>query len=152
MDDMSHSSSSDSDSTRKRAARGAKAKGSQASGLPGPESPDAGAQSAPAPVSAPRYNLTGEWIGHYKGHFDEVIRIQQDGDKVVAIKITGDDYVPADEITWKACLTTGEGEGQIAEEEFRNPRFVPGQLKVLSAERIVFTWAEYGAVEYRRDD
>ena len=28
-------------------------------------------------------NLTGEWIGHYTGHFDEVIAITQTGDEVV---------------------------------------------------------------------
>ncbi|HSI84526.1 MAG: Cyclin D1-binding domain-containing protein [Candidatus Methylacidiphilales bacterium] len=104
------------------------------------------------PELKPKPNLTGEWIGHYKGHFDEVIRIQQTGDEVVAIKITGDDYVPAEEITWKASLATGEGMGQIAEEEFRNPRFVPGKLRVVNPERIIFTWSEYGAVEYRKDD
>ena len=38
-------------------------------------------------------DLTGEWIGHYPGHFDEVIRIDQAAETVEAVKITGDDYV-----------------------------------------------------------
>ncbi len=96
--------------------------------------------------------LTGEWIGHYPGHFDEVIRIQQDGDCLEAVKITGDEYVPAGAITWRVNLRTLKGEGQIAEQEFRHPRFVPGRLKVLSPDRIVFRWEQCGEVEYRRDD
>ena len=50
--------------------------------------------------------LDGEWIGHYPGHFDEVIRVTQRGDMVEAVKITGDDYVPAGATTWRANLTT----------------------------------------------
>lgn len=97
-------------------------------------------------------DLSGEWLGYYSGHFDEVVRIVQKGDYVEAIKITGDDYVPADEITWRASLSSGEGEGQIAEREFRNPRFVPGRLKIIDREHIQFTWENCGDVEFRRDD
>jgi hypothetical protein len=97
-------------------------------------------------------NLEGEWVGHYTGHYDEFVRITQKGETVEAIKITGDDFVPADEITWRANVATGHGEGQIAEREFRNPRFVPGKLKVLGNDRIVFSWMNCGEVEFRRDD
>ncbi|MBV9656475.1 MAG: DUF3506 domain-containing protein [Verrucomicrobia bacterium] len=97
-------------------------------------------------------NLAGEWIGHYTGHFDEVIVIEPHGDMVVARKVTGDDFVPAGEITWRADLRTGRGEGQIADREFRNPRFVPGRLEILGPERVVFHWEGVGAVEFRRDD
>lgn len=97
-------------------------------------------------------DLSGEWLGHYKGHFDEVVRITQRGDFVEAIKITGDDYVPAGEVTWRANIRTGRGEGQIAELEFRNPRFVPGRLKMLGPDRLVFHWENCGEVEFRRDD
>jgi predicted RNA-binding protein len=96
--------------------------------------------------------LTGEWIGHYPGHFDEVVRIEQRGEEVEAIKITGDDYVPAGEVTWKANLRTMRGLGQIAEREFQNPHFVPGHLTVVNPERIIFRWENCGQVEYRRDD
>jgi hypothetical protein len=101
---------------------------------------------------APLPNLAGEWIGHYTGHFDEVIRIHQVADQLEAIKITGDDYVPAGAVTWRANLRDGKGEGQIAEREFRNPRFVPGRLVFLNEERIQFVWENCGTVEYRRDD
>ena len=103
-------------------------------------------------MQAKNNNLAGEWVGHYTGHFDEVVKIIQQGDTVEAVKITGDDFVPADEITWRANVATGYGEGQIAEREFRNPRFVPGKLKVLNPDRIIFSWANCGEVEFRRDD
>lgn len=96
--------------------------------------------------------LAGEWVGHYTGHFDEFVRIVQDGSMLEAWKITGDDYVPAGALTWRADLETGLGEGQIAEREFRNPRFVRGKLTVIDSERISFEWENCGTVEYRRDD
>ena len=93
----------------------------------------------------------GEWIGHYPGHFDEVIRINQQGDEIEAVKITGDDYVPEGAVTWHANLRTLEGEGQIAEKEFQNPRFIPGRLIIVNPDRIIFRWDHCGEVEFRRD-
>lgn len=97
-------------------------------------------------------DLSGEWLGYYTGHFDEVVRIVHKGDFVEAIKITGDDYVPAEEVTFRARVSSGEGEGQIAEREFRNPRFVPGKLRIINRDRISFSWQGCGEVEFRRDD
>ena len=94
----------------------------------------------------------GEWIGHYPGHFDEVVKIVQREDRLEAIKITGDDYVPAGAVTWRASLRTLTGEGQIAEKEFVNPRFVPGTLTIVNPERIVFHWENCGEVEFRKDE
>ena len=96
--------------------------------------------------------FAGEWIGHYPGHFDEVIRIDQRGEELKAVKVTGDDYVPAGAVTWRANLRTLQGEGQIAERDFQRPRFIPGKLVILSAERIIFRWKDCGEVEYRRDE
>ena len=97
-------------------------------------------------------DLTGEWIGRYTGHFDEVVRITQTATRVEAVKITGDEHVPAGEMTWWADRRTLFGQGQVAEREFHRPRFVPGRLEVLSADLIVFHWENVGSVEYRRDD
>jgi hypothetical protein len=97
-------------------------------------------------------NLSGEWIGHYRGHFDQVIKITQIGEEIVAVKITGDDHVPGGAVTFRANVKTGVGEGQVAEKEYRNACFVPGKLEITSAERIVFTWENCGRVEFRKDD
>jgi len=111
-----------------------------------------GTEALEMEVSADTVDLNGEWLGFYTGHFDEVVRIEQMGDYVEAVKITGDEYVPAEEITWRANVRSGRGEGQIAEREFRNPRFVPGHLRIESPERIVFIWEGCGEVEFRRDE
>jgi Cyclin D1 binding domain len=103
-------------------------------------------------MSKPPPRLAGDWIGRYPGHFEEVIRITQSGNGVQAVKVTGDENVPAGEITWIADLATGIGHGQIAEKEFRGARFVPGRLVVHSSDRIEFIWEKLGSVEYRRDD
>jgi hypothetical protein len=100
----------------------------------------------------PVLDLSGEWIGHYRGHFDQVIKITQLGEEVVAVKITGDEHVPGGAVTFRANVCNGVGEGQVAEKEFRNPCFVPGKLEIISRERIVFTWENCGKVEFRRDD
>ena len=78
--------------------------------------------------------------------------ITQVGTSVVAVKITGDEHVPAGEITWRADVETLAGEGQVAEREFHRPRFVPGRLEILGCDAIAFHWENVGSVEYRRDD
>lgn len=97
-------------------------------------------------------NLAGEWIGHYRGHFDQVVKIVQKGDDIEAVKVTGDDHVPAGEVTFRANLKTLSGEGQVAEKEFRNPCFVPGKLIIIGNDRISFSWENCGTVEFRKDD
>ena len=105
------------------------------------------------PATKPKVlDLSGEWLGFYTGHFDEVVRICQQGEYVEAVKITGDEYVPAEEVTFRANLRTGSGEGQIAEREFRNARFVPGRLTIINPDRFLFTWENCGEVEFRRDE
>jgi len=74
-------------------------------------------------------DLNGEWVGHYPGHFDEFVKIIQRGEQAEAVKITGDEHVPAGAVTWRANVRTGLGEDQIAEMEFRNPRFIPAGSK-----------------------
>ena len=100
----------------------------------------------------PPFDLSGEWIGRYPGHFDETVRVVQRGTRVEALKITGDEHVPAGEITWRVDRRTLQGEGQVAGREFHHPRFVPGHLEVINADLIIFHWEAIGSVEYRRDD
>ncbi|NBR70245.1 MAG: DUF3506 domain-containing protein, partial [Verrucomicrobia bacterium] len=80
---------------------------------------------------SPQPQLVGEWIGNYRGHFEEVIRIDLTEGKWVATKITGDENVPAGEITWRVDPTTCSGEGQIAGPGFLQPSFIPGHLEIL---------------------
>ena len=105
---------------------------------------------APYPASFP--DLTGEWIGRYPGHFDEIVRISLRDNLLEAVKITGDEHVPAGETTWRVDTVTLASHGQVAERDFRRPRFVPGRLEILSADLIVFHWENIGSVEFRRDD
>ncbi len=93
----------------------------------------------------------GEWIGAYLGHFEETVSIEQTGCLLIARKVTGDDYVPAGEITWRLDLHTMKGEGQIAEKEFVNPRFVPGRLEIINHGIIRFIWEGHCQVDFRRD-
>ena len=97
-------------------------------------------------------DLSGEWLGFYTGHFDEVVRVVQTGDYAEAIKVTGDEYVPAEEVTFRVNLRTCRGEGQIAEREFRNARFVPGTISIIDENHFIFRWENCGEVEFRRDD
>ena len=100
----------------------------------------------------PGPDLTGEWIGSYPGHFDEIVQITRAGPRWEAVKVSGDEHVPAGEMTWWADAYTLVGEGQIAGREFSQPRFVPGRLQILRDDLIVFHWENVGAVEFRRDD
>jgi len=98
-------------------------------------------------------DLEGEWVGSYRGHFEQVIKfhIQPDG-WLIATKITGDEHVPGGEITFKADLNrNGMGVGQVAEKEFRNNTWVIGQLIVEDKEHVIFTWAGCGSVRFRKD-
>ena len=104
------------------------------------------------PIDLSTLDLSGEWIGNYRGHFEQVVRITHRGDEIEAVKVTGDDHVPGGEMTFRANIRTGLGEGQVAEKEFRNASFVPGRLAVLTPERLCFTWEGCGSVEFRKDD
>ncbi len=108
--------------------------------------------SEAATQNTPTVSLAGEWIGHYSGHFDQVVRITQTGDEIEAVKITGDEHVPGGMVTFRANIRTGIGEGQVAEKEYRNACYVPGKLEITSPERIAFTWQNCGRVEFRKDD
>jgi len=96
-------------------------------------------------------DLRGKWQGDYGDCCGlEVIMITQEAENAVATKVTGDEYVPAGQITWRASVKTGAGEGQVAGIGFDEPRFVLGELKIIDESTIRFLWYEIGAIEYRR--
>ncbi len=97
-------------------------------------------------------DLSGRWVGAYGPHGDEVVDVRQSGAEVVAVKVTGDANVPAGQTTWRATLRGwfGPGEGQVAETGFRDPKFVPGLLRLVAPDLIVFEWEGLGAVVFRR--
>lgn len=102
-------------------------------------------------ISIPKLN--GEWIGRYRGTFDQVVSFHVSPDNVlVATKITGDEHVPGGEVTFMADLNTMSGTGQVAEKEFRNNCWIPGKLFIDSQERVRFTYNDLGTVEFRKDD
>jgi len=53
----------------------------------------------------PQYQLAGLWKGNYPNHGDELVRLHYDGDSLIATKITGDEHVPAGEVTFRGDLT-----------------------------------------------
>ncbi len=105
---------------------------------------------APADGGVP--DLRGLWMGDYGNGRIETVRIEQEGPVVLAVKVTGDENVPAGKPTFRTVLRGQEndGEGHGADEGYRNPRWVPGHLSIVSPTTIVFRWAGMSAVEFRR--
>ena len=82
-------------------------------------------QSAPAPETKPvepvaeteKQDLTGKWLGKGYGcgpnnqNLDQEISITQNGNKVVAIKITGDDCIGAGQKTWEGIISGSQIKG-----------------------------------------
>lgn len=97
--------------------------------------------SAPAPtIQSPtvgRPNLGGEWEGSFGlGNYQqqtERVRVVQQGATLTATKITGDDFVPAGQVTLIAEVTgrTFAGSQQGAERGFVNARWFPVTVTLL---------------------
>jgi hypothetical protein len=97
--------------------------------------------------------LSGEWIGHYRASFDQVVKFTICSDNILtATKITGDEHVPGGEITFIVDLETMIGKGRVSEKEFRNPCWIPVQLFIESEERVSAVFQDMGRVDFRKDD
>jgi hypothetical protein len=87
-------------------------------------------------------DLNGKWLGKgYKcwgnldedGQFlilDEEISISQDGDKVVATKITGDECLQAGEKTWEGEISGDWIEGVIYGVPENSPKPIPYKARI----------------------
>jgi hypothetical protein len=100
------------------------------------------------------HSIVGKWVGYYPGHGEEIIEVTLQGNQFVATKVTGDNNVPAGQITWRVNIGNDihvlQGEGQIANAGFCSPSFVTGILNIISEGQIVFSWGLIGSVSYRR--
>jgi len=92
-------------------------------------------------------DLNGYWIGDYGRHGKEIINIYQKGYEVIARKITGDENVPAGEITWKMTLDKdfkmGKGFMQVAEIGYKNAAWVTAYLEIIDYNSLQITWFIY---------
>ena len=43
-----------------------------------------------------------------------------------------------------------KGKGQIADYDFKNPKWIYGELTILNEREILFKWENYGSINYRR--
>jgi len=97
-----------------------------------------------------KIDLNGFWIGDYGRHGKEVLQIHHKGYDIVAKKVTGDENVPAGEVTWKMTLdsdlTRGKGFMQIAEIGYKNPTWVTAYIDVIDRNSLQITWFVYDHV------
>lgn len=109
-------------------------------------------ESVASNLVADRVNLSGEWVGNYGSHGDEIIRIVQDGDQVIARKVTGDVNVPAGKPTFSATIVgrVSPGKAVVADVGFVNPRMIAGRLVIHSEQSISFHYGQYGPIHFQK--
>lgn len=114
----------------------------------------------------PQFQLAGLWKGHYPNHGDALVRFTYEGDTLVATKVTGDDHVPAGQITFRADVAAVDsepfeeesrievvrvsnsgdsepmdvekyrGEGCVAAKGYQRAHYIPGQLHLMDGEEL----------------
>lgn len=131
-------------------------------------------EAAAARTCLPHLNLEGLWVGKYGSHGYEMINVTYVGDTLIAFKITGDKNVPKGEITFQGNLGPSKasgkpnslkpivltenaaqkwgtkqlpryfGNGQVAEEGFKNTQWMDGQLIIIGTDYFSFAWIPIG--------
>jgi len=81
-------------------------------------------------------DILGEWIGRYPGDGFQTINISMVEHQYIATKITGDEYVPAGEITFLLDKNFENCRMQFAEIGFQNPDFFSCDLLSLNSDSI----------------
>lgn len=81
-------------------------------------------------------DILGEWIGRYPGDGFQTINISMVENQYIATKITGDEYVPAGEITFLLDKYFENCRMQFAEIGFQNPDFFACDLLSLNSDSI----------------
>jgi len=108
---------------------------------------------APQPINHNLSVLQGRWVGVYGSHGLEVLEIVVENQMLKATKITGDPNVPAGRVSFEVDGTTGISRGQVAEEGYTSPLWIPGRLEWNpdeSLDEFEFHWRGCGSVRFFR--
>jgi len=121
----------------------------------------------------PCQELAGLWSGIYGPHGVEVVNVSYTDEEIIATKLLGDPNVPCGKVTFRVTLSSEntdapvdfplthiapreenafkisrmyKGRGRIAENNYRNPKWVPGRLLVQHNGNIAFLWEDVNFV------
>lgn len=89
------------------------------------------ASATEAPAS--QFNLNGVWEAKgYSSVTVQKVRVEQTGNEIKVIKITGNKFVPSGRTTWYGTFKTNpfDGLAQWADEGYKNPQWVHVSVKV----------------------
>ena len=96
-----------------------------------------------------KQNLTGKWLGKNYGcgpnTTDQEISITQNGNKVVAIKITGDDCIGAGQKTWEGIISGNQIKGSRYGKppwEEKPSRYDDLDIKIINNDLLIFPDAD----------
>jgi len=87
-------------------------------------------------------DLQGFWFADFDQNGLELMEIMEEGDKFVAVKVTGDANVPGGQISFIIDNHTLVGEIQVAEKGFTNHQWFPGKVDDLKMNSFVFSWSD----------
>jgi len=121
----------------------------------------------------PCQELAGLWSAIYGPHGMEIVNVSYTHEEIIATKLLGDPNVPCSKVTFRATLSSenmdvpvdfplthiahGEenafkisrmytGCGRVAENNYHNPKWVPGRLLVQHDDSMAFLWEDVNFV------